>query len=142
MSRLRVAPIVEGHGEVAAVRILVQRIWTELYGGDYAEVIQPIRRPKSKLVKENELERAVRLATLKLGLPAKSDLPSLILILLDANGDCPAELGPDLLDRAREASGHMDTACVIAKVEYETWFVAAAESLAGFLQLLTIEKTM
>jgi hypothetical protein len=29
----------------------------------------------------------------------------------------------------------MDVACVFANLEYETWFVAAAESLPGFLDL-------
>ena len=38
MSRLCVAPIVEGHGDDRAIRILLQRIWSELLGGDYVEV--------------------------------------------------------------------------------------------------------
>jgi hypothetical protein len=135
VSGLRVAPIVEGHGEVSAIRILISRVWTELLGGGYADVIQPIRRPKSKLVKEAELERAVELAALKLRADRDVGIPWLVLILLDANGDCPAELGPALLARARQVAGHADIACVIAKVEYETWFVAAAESLSEYLDL-------
>jgi hypothetical protein len=126
---------VEGHGEVEAVRILIRRIWTELLRGAYADVIQPVRRPKSKLVKERELERAVRLAALKLSQAGEPGMPLLVVVLLDANGDCPAELGPKLLQRAQDASAHMDIACVIAKVEYETWFVAAAESLSEYLKL-------
>ncbi len=135
MSQLRVAPIVEGHGEVAAIRVLIRRVWAELLGGTYVDIIQPIRRPKSKLVKEGELERAIRLAALKLPGARDPTIPLLILILLDANGDCPAELAPALLARARQVAAHMDTSCVIAKVEYETWFVAAAESLSEYLEL-------
>jgi hypothetical protein len=55
---------------------------------------------------------------------------SLILILLDADDDPPCQLGPQLLAIARGARTDTDVACVIAQVEYETWFVAAAESLA------------
>ena len=32
MSRLRVAPIVEGHGESYCIRILLERVWGELLG--------------------------------------------------------------------------------------------------------------
>ena len=38
MSRLRVAAIVEGHGEVASVPILLQRIWNELIQGEYLDL--------------------------------------------------------------------------------------------------------
>ena len=52
MNRIVVAPIVEGHGEVECVRNLIYRTRTELLGGEHAEVLSPIRIPKSKLVKE------------------------------------------------------------------------------------------
>ena len=39
MSRLRVAPIVEGDGEVVCVPILPRRIWGEFLGGEYVEVV-------------------------------------------------------------------------------------------------------
>ena len=46
MSRIRIAPIVEGHGETEAIRPLLRRIWTELLGGEYADILKPIRRPR------------------------------------------------------------------------------------------------
>ena len=52
-----------------------------------------------------------------------------ILILLDANGDCPGDLGPTVLKSAREACSDRRFEVVLAKREYESWFVAAAESL-------------
>jgi len=66
LSRLRVAPIVEGHGEDLAVRILLRRLWTELLGGEHIEVLKPIRSSRTKLIQTPELERAVDLAVLKL----------------------------------------------------------------------------
>lgn len=132
MSRLRVVPIVEGHGEDQAIRTLLQRIWTDLLGGEYLEVLKPIRGKRYGLVREDELDRAISLALLKLG-PATS--AGLVLVLLDADKDLPCVLGPELTAKARKSHGNADVACVVANVEYETWFVAAAESLAAYLEI-------
>lgn len=123
MSRLRIAPIVEGHGEDNAVRILLQRIWTELLGGDWVEVIRPIRGKRMKLVQSRELARAIDLAMLKLRSIESSD-PTMILVLLDADETAPCQLGPDLIELARTHRGDADISCVVANVEYETWFGA------------------
>jgi len=128
VSRLCVLPIVEGHGENASVRILLERIGSEILQADHIEVLRPLRWPKTKLLRNHELERAVALAHLKLAAQASPDHP-LILILLDADEDLPCKLGPRLLANARRARSDTDIMCVIANVEYETWFVAAAESL-------------
>jgi hypothetical protein len=129
-----VAPIVEGHGEDLAVRILLQRLWTELLGGEYIEVLKPIRSHRTKMIQSPDLERALGLAVLKLRESASPD-PSLVLIILDADEDAACVLGPDLLSRARAQRKDTDISCVVAAVEYETWFVAAAPSLQDFLDL-------
>lgn len=135
MARLRVAPIVEGHGEYECIRILLERIWRELLKGDYIEVIRPIRQKRGQLVQREGFSNAVSLAVAKLNnLPPSND-PSLILALVDADQDCPGQLGPKMLEFARESHSHADVACVVVKVEYETWFVAAAESLRDFLEV-------
>lgn len=133
MSTLRVAPIVEGHGEYAAIRTLLDRVWRELLDGGFVEVLKPIRWPRSKLIKQDELARAVKLATLKLQDAFGTTTGALVIILLDANSDPPCLKGPELLGYAQEARPDIDIACVLAKVEYETWFVAAAESLHEYL---------
>ncbi len=136
MSRLIVAPIVEGHGDVSAVPVLLRRVWSEVIGGAFIDVLRPIRDKKDRLVanKQGALERAVQLAAAKLTTFEASDR-KLILILIDANGEPPCILGPGLLQIAQRARSDHDVACVIAKVEYETWFVAAAESLSAYLDL-------
>ena len=141
MARLRVLPIVEGHGEDAAIRILLERIGSELPGCEHIEVLRPLRWPKTKLLQELELKRAVELACLKLA-PLHSPEHPLVLILLDADEDPPCRLGPELLANARQVRPDVDIVCVLAKVEYETWFVAAAESLAkhGYLRLAAGES--
>src|SRR4051812_23538173 len=54
---------------------------------------------------------------------------------MDADNGCPAKLGPGLLNWARGVDTRVDVACVLANVEYETWFAAAAESLSEYLDL-------
>jgi hypothetical protein len=119
MSRLLVAPIVEGQGEVACIRILLERIW-EMLGGEFIQVIQPIRKPRGQLVKRGILQEAVRSTSIKLRNSSTSRDPTLFLILIDADEDCPRDLGPKLLEFARETNSVVDIACVLANVEYET----------------------
>jgi len=135
MNRIAVAAIVEGHGEQqSAVRTLVSRIWTELLGGDYAHVLVPIRRPRHKVVKPEELLKAIDLADLKLAAVQGYDA-KLILVLLDADDDRPCELGPQLLNVARRERSHLPISVVIANVEFETWFVGAASSLSAYFDI-------
>lgn len=134
MSRLRIAPIVEGHGEDGAIRILLERIWYEMLGGEYVKVLKPLRGSRFKLVQAKELERALNLVVSKLRSSDSSD-PSMVLVLLDAESDLPCILGPEILAHARRIRADADISCVIANIQYETWFVAAAESLESFLDL-------
>ncbi len=60
---------------------------------------------------------------------AKADATVGFSCFLDADQDCPAEIGPRLLERAQQERGDRKIAVVIAKAEYEAWFVAAAPSL-------------
>jgi hypothetical protein len=117
--------IVEGHGEVEAVPVLIRRLVSEADPSISVRIPSPIRIPKSRLVKEGELEKAVELIARKVA-PAGA-----VLVLLDSDEDCPATLGPDLLSRARNARSDLPLAVVLAKQEYEAWFLAAASSLRG-----------
>jgi hypothetical protein len=118
--------IVEGHGEVEAVPILLRRLAERLAPGIMVFVPRAIRVTKSQLLREGELERAVELAA------RMDESVTGVLIMLDSDDDCPAELGPKLLKRATEARSDMQLAVVLAKREFESWFLAAAESLAGY----------
>jgi len=111
--------IVEGHGEVSAVPILIRRI------SPSTVVLPPIRVARSTLLKPGELERAVELAARKTGGQGG------ILLIVDADDDCPAEQGPRLLDRMRTARGDVSAAAVLANREFESWFLAAAKSIRG-----------
>jgi hypothetical protein len=122
---LRMACIVEGHGEVEAAPILIHRIARSLTPPRQVVVHPVLRIPAARLVREGELERAVELAARKTGGLAA------VLVLLDCEDQCPAQAGPPLLQRARRARPDIPVGLVLAHPEFETWFVAAAESLRG-----------
>ena len=77
------------------------------------------------MLQAEQLERAVELAARYAG------ADGCILILLDAEDDCPARLAPEVLRRARDARPDRNIRVVFATTEYEAWFLAAADSIAG-----------
>lgn len=135
MNRLRVIPIVEGHGEVDAVRTLLRRVWKELLGGDFVDVLQPIRQKRDRLVSDrfNDLCAAVNLAVGKLRNAPADGIPGLVLVLVDAEEEASCQLDPSLLERSKACRPDVDLTCVVAMPCFETWFVAAASSLAEHL---------
>lgn len=54
-----------------------------------------------------------------------------LLILLDANGDCPKDVADEVRQRAQAARAERRISVVLANREYEAWFLAATESIAG-----------
>ena len=122
---VQVVCIVEGYGEVEAVPILIRRIAESLYPGVDVVTPRPIRVSRHKVVKAGELEQVVKLAALNIGGQGA------IFILLDGDDDCPAHLGPELRLRALQVHDNLPIAVVLAKHEFEAWFLAAAESLRG-----------
>lgn len=62
---------------------------------------------------------------------ARQEAAGHVLILLDCEDDCPARFGPRLLDQARAVAPDVNIIVALAHREYETWFMAAAESLRG-----------
>ena len=121
-----VVSIVEGDGEVAAFPVLLGRIGEWLSPEVPAAVLQPIRVRRDRFLnREEEFRRHLLLAA------AKAGEDGWILVLLDADDDCPAELGPQVLERARGVVPHRSVSVVLANREYEAWFLAAAESLHG-----------
>lgn len=136
--RLRVAPIVEGHGEAAAIRGLLERIGHELIGAEYVEVLQPVREKRDRLIenKDGALEKAVDFSARRLTEAGRrAEMTAAILILVDADKEDADAIEAKLRTCAQRVRADYNTICVAAVKEYETWFVAAAESLAGYLDL-------
>jgi len=114
---LRMASIVEGHGECEAVPILVRRIAQALDPSLVLSVHPVLRVPGSRLAKQGEIERTVELAA------RKNAGRGAIFVLLDCDDACPAQVAPELLRRARRARSDMPISVVLAKREYEAWLL-------------------
>ena len=125
MSIVKIATIVEGHGEVVAVPRLLQKIKEEF--APELTLITPVIRLSADKIKHDraKLQEYIQIAADKI------DNQGGILVLVDADSDCPATLGPALLQCAREVHSSVPLSVVLAKGEYESWFIAAAESLRG-----------
>jgi hypothetical protein len=124
LANLRLGLIVEGHGEEQAAPVLIRRIAHER--GFYGSLDCSVRRlTKSQLVKPTELERAVEALSRQMG------RGQAIMVLMDADEDCPANLSAELKARCLAAHAHLNVSIVLANREYEGWFLAAASSLAG-----------
>jgi hypothetical protein len=54
-----------------------------------------------------------------------------LLLLLDAEKDCPKDVAPSLLHAAKAARSDVDIVCVLAKQMLENWIMAGASTLAG-----------
>ena len=121
---MKIQPIVEGHGEVAAFPVLLRRLVAEAQAWGVG-IGRPIRVPRGKLVQQAEVERAVRLALLQPECGA-------VLILFDGDRDCPAQVGPTVQAWATTHTGELPCRVVIAHREYEAWFLAAIGSLRGY----------
>jgi len=125
MTEVKIAAIVEGHGECEAVPILIRRIALDIAPNFVPKVLSPFRVPASRLSKEEELERTVVLAANKL--QARGG----IVIIIDCDDGCPAQDGPALLKRAVAVRNDIPISVIFAKREFEAWFLAAADSLRG-----------
>ncbi|PTN56241.1 DUF4276 family protein [Stenotrophomonas panacihumi] len=123
---IAVASIVEGHGEQAAFPVLLRRIFEWLSPGEYVHVPAPIRVHKDRFLnRDAEFSRYLSLAD------AKSDGSGWVMILLDADDQCPRYLGAEVLGRAQQALPGRSISVIIANREYEAWFIASARSLDG-----------
>ena len=134
---LRVVVVVEGHGEDGAVRTLLERIWYELLGGDYIEVI-PWRGDQGRLLLPDGagLRPVVEAAAIKLHATDRTDVRRLLLVMIDTEGrpeNCPKTKAAELVKWARieRSDAATEIACVLPNVMFETWFAASAISLRG-----------
>jgi len=119
---MKIACIVEGHGEEEAVPVLIRRIAGEL--GLAVEVGERIRAKRTQLLRPGELERRISLAAEKTG-PGGA-----VFVLVDADDDPPSGLEQSLKRRA-EADTRIAGGAAVAVREFEAWFIAGVEGLRG-----------
>lgn len=123
---IQLSSIVEGHGEVAALPVLLRRIALWRSPQMYVNVLPPIRVHRDRFLnRQDEFTRHLQLAGNKCG------EDGWVFVLLDADDDCPAKRGPEILARAQAVLQHRQISVVLANREFEAWFIGAAESLNG-----------
>lgn len=118
----KISVVGEGDGEVPAARILLDRL-------SAAGLVPPIRVSKvlnaqgrGNLTTAGGVERFYRLA--------RTDADA-ILFLADADADCPPTLAGSLAARIRAITPVVPVGFVLAKAEFESWFIADVARLAG-----------
>jgi len=131
MSNIRfIAPIVEGHGEVQALPVLLRRLASAAAPETNLQINPALRVKASSFLDEKDgvyFKKYIELAARK----AKAWPQSCVLILLDCENFCPTELGTNIIERASNCRSDITFLVILAHREYETWFLAAAESLRG-----------
>jgi hypothetical protein len=94
----RILPIVEGDGEVRAVGLLFRRLIAEFNPSIPIVISRPWRQARGTLLKEGGIASVVDSACIAM------DGPGAVVVLLDSEGECPAELAPILLTRSQRAA--------------------------------------
>jgi hypothetical protein len=120
---LAIVPIVEGHAEVESIPALMWRVLNER-GIYQIQVAKPVRVKRYQVVKAGQLEKAIELARSRRNCGA-------IVVLLDADDDCPKDLADSLLSRAQNVAAALPISVVLPKFEFEAWFLGSIESLHG-----------
>ena len=119
---MEVVPIVEGHGDAAAIPVLLRRLVDAAEAWDAVRIGQPIRCNRSQLVDEGQLRKRVRVARLREHCGA-------IIVVFDSDDDCPVERAGQVREWAVAEAGPVSCEVVLAQREYEAWFLATVESL-------------
>lgn len=123
---MTVVSIVEGDGEVAALPVLLRRLGEWLHPALYFNIVAPIRVRRDQFLNREEIfTKQLKLAALK------CTSPGWIVIVLDADDDCPVQLAQRIAQRAKAIVPDARLSVVLANREYEAWFIASAETLDG-----------
>ena len=121
----KIVPIVEGPGEVEAVPALLWKLLAEQGRYDLQIETPQNAHGGGNLTRPGGIERFIQNAWTKRDCGA-------VLVLVDADEQCPVELAADFSRRILALGVRFPVVIVIAKCEYETWFLASLETIAGF----------
>ena len=121
-----IVPIVEGDGEVQAVPVLLSRMLQYKHYWNWRPA--PPKRAGGLQSLRPKLDKFLRLATLERNCGA-------ILILLDLDDGCPLTEVQQLVTEVRACHLSVPVAIVFAYREYEAWFLASLQTIAGHCNL-------
>ena len=119
---MTIQPIVEGHGEIQAIPVLLRRILQEQIGCYCSKIAPPMKLPRSKMIQSVPLSSMLRMASCVQNC-------GLILVIFDADDDCPAELNANFRAALEDVQPQIECEVIAISREYECWFLASMESL-------------
>ena len=120
---INIVPIVEGHGEANGLPNLLRNILFNHFSRYDVEIDRPVRA-KGRQDLELRLETHIGRAT-------DRDTCDGILILVDADVDCPVKVANTLRCEVRKLGVSVPVEIVYAHHSYESWFLASIESIRG-----------
>ncbi len=130
-----VASVVEGETEVMCLPPLLHGVWRLLASPDRLQVLTPVQCKRDAFLKPGHEEFARKVAdayqTLARWLRRDPANRGILLLLLDAESDCPAEVAARLRAGAIGVIGEAAVSCVLAKRAFENWIVGGASTLGG-----------
>ena len=104
--------------------LLLRRILNEK-NIHHVKIETPINaHSRDNIIKQDGLERFVKVAL-------KREKCDALLVVLDSEGECPAELGVWLANRLRARFPHIPSAVALANRCYESWLLASVETISG-----------
>ena len=124
---LTIVPVVEGDGDADALPELVVRILQEKYNRYDVFVLHG----KTKVVKTNGRQNLEKKLDKFLGHAQNKPKCGAILVLVDADSDCPVALAQQLSQRCDQIGTRYPVQIVCAYRSYESWFLASLNTVKG-----------
>ena len=126
-----IKPIVEGHGEVPALPVLLRRIAGERFGIWNPPLLTPGRYPASQLLRCEDSVWVPGPGLIKAAGHARNEGATALLVLIDADAaDFCAKSASESIRPAMVGATGFDAASIVFAVrEYEAWLLASAETL-------------
>lgn len=124
-----IKPIVEGHGEVPALPVLLRRIAGERFGIWNPPLLTPERYPASQLLACEDNVWVPGPGLIKAAGHARNEGATALLVLLDADDFCVRTVSESVRPALAGITGFNVGRIVFAVREYEAWLLASAETL-------------
>ena len=120
----KIVPIVEGPGDIEAVPVLLRRILYDIYHADDWQIAHPL--------KANNFTTLRQRANSFIKYAHRTTDCGAVLVLLDLDDGCPKDEALFLAQVIRnEYHYSIPVAVVLAHCEYEAWFLASIDTIAG-----------
>lgn len=124
-----IKPIVEGHGEVPALPLLLRRIAGERFGIWNPPLLHPGRYAASQLLRREKSVWVPGPGLVKAAGHARNEGATALLVLLDADDLCVKSASKSINPALADVTGFEASSIVFAVREYEAWLLASAETL-------------